>query len=76
MEDPKKITAKLDELNKNERGNPWIVVSGNHVIPEANAVGRQGFKFDYDRGYVVKMFVNIVTGEVKTFAIKHFDYQL
>ena len=51
-------------------GGIWIALSGYHVLIAAD-VNSDGVKFNMNAGVVVKTFVNLQTGEVKTFAARN-----
>jgi len=68
-EDPKKVQAKKDELNKGLQEPEWDDVIGVHAMSTVDLVNRT---IDPGSGLTVKCFVNMKTWEIKTFFIKEF----
>ena len=80
MEDSQKIRAKLNELNKTPLGNllntkqEWQAVGGyfSFIGFTPNPTG-QGGTFNTSYGYIVKIFVNVKTGEMKIYPYQLFE---
>jgi hypothetical protein len=66
MEDAKKVQAKVDELSK-ATGHAWRALPGNHAMTKVVVKSEYNFTFIPDAGMPVKIFVDLVTGEVRTF---------
>jgi hypothetical protein len=75
MEDPNKVADKIRELNNGKKDGPWLSVQGNNYLPFAQIDNKDTFKFDTNRGYVVKLFINIHTGEMRQFPAALFEYK-
>ena len=69
MESVQKVQRKLNDLNKGITSRPWVAVPGFNVMTTItfNAGGISP-TFDANTGYPVKVFVNNLTGEVKTYS--------
>lgn len=67
VENPRKVQLRLNALNFNQPGRPWIAVPGFNVMTGIRFDGDSAV-FEPNRGYPVKVFVNKKTGEVRTYA--------
>ena len=66
MEDPKKVQAKIDELIKSN-GHKWVALNGAHAITKVDVKGDSDFVFYPSSGMPVKVFVDLLTGETRSF---------
>ena len=71
VENPYKVDARLKQLNKGLSNKPWVAIPGFNVMTGITFTP-QGPYFNSTSGYPVKVFVNIVTGEVKTYSAEFF----
>jgi hypothetical protein len=73
FEDSQKVHAFLTTLST-EFGGTWQPV--NEVFSYISVSGNwDNVQFNPSRGYLVKLFVNTVTGEVKAFPLRMFTPQ-
>lgn len=74
MEDPQKITEKINELNHLGVG-VWIAVDGASALTGVSGdfVPRTNVVFNPNTGYPVKAFINTSNGEIKLFAAILFE---
>lgn len=64
-EDPKKIADKLEELQK-ATGHKWTPLNGYHAITRVE-MKDGNYEFLPASGMPVKVFADLVTGEVRPF---------
>ena len=69
--DPIKVAAKLAELNALNQGT-WIEGAGLHAVTQFESIDN-GVKFNPYVGFPLKIFVNLQTGEVKTYSARAFS---
>ena len=73
MENVQKVQRIVNELNKGLPSRPWVAVPGFNVMTAISFHnGGASPTFDANTGYPVKVFVNNLTGEVKTYSVYMF----
>jgi hypothetical protein len=73
MESALKVQNKINELNAMSGGVPqWTAVQGNFAATGFTYQPGGGGVFNPNYGYIVKIFTNSVTGEVKMFNFMNF----
>lgn len=72
MEDPQSVKNKVQELNRDDETDKWDSVEGFYTLAVVIIDAKGGQSVDPSRGITVKLFVNIDTGEIKTYWAKKF----
>lgn len=79
MQDPGKITGKIQELNGQSPqigvSDDWFAVDGTHALTEVQGdlTKREGVRFLPATGVPVKVFINRRNGEIKLFPAMMFE---
>lgn len=72
MEDDNKVAAKIAELQK-QTGHKWVQATGFYAITGFEfEKPNQSPNFNPAHGVPVKIFIDTVTGEIRTFAASIF----
>jgi len=72
MENTEKIQEKLDELNADEEGAPWIEIQGYFSMLKTE-LNNSKATFHANSGLVVKGFLNTRIGEIRIFPANAFE---
>jgi hypothetical protein len=72
-ENPVAIQVKIDYLNSLVPGQIWFAISGFSAITSVSYDSSGGLIFNPSQGYIVKVFVNSATGEVRSYAAQLFQ---
>lgn len=70
-EDPNKIITQQNWLNSLISGQTWVAVQGYHSLTSATV--DTSITFYPTSGYIVKIFVNTTTGEIRMFPYQIFE---
>jgi len=71
VEEQSKIDDVLKELNGGKVTGDWIAVPNNHALTLVDFNGKAA-NFRPDAGIPLKVFVNVKTGEIKTYDARAF----